>query len=178
MRLRNAGAALTLWPGCEITIDEKALAEILGESFTTLGGVSDRFLIEIGEHCTLDYAAAAVEELSARSFVPVIAHPERNLFWPECPDACEMLAEFGAEIQINACSLTGQQGGDFTRRSAWELVKRGLVDYVASDAHSLTDGRLDAFLGIGKSLESAVGGAAARRLLWDNPARLLGLDPA
>jgi len=176
MRLRHAGASLTIWPGSEIALTDNALGEILAGSFSPLGGEGGRFLIEIGEHCTLEYAGAAVEELSSEGLTPVIAHPERSLFWPECPDACEMLVEFGAEIQITACGITGYHGGEFTRRSAIELLRRGLVHYVASDAHSLTDGKVDAFVNIRDEVLRYAGSAATRRILIENPARLLGLE--
>ena len=40
----------------------------------------------------------------------------------------------GSMAQLNALSLTGGHGED-ARRSAWELIRLGLVNVVASDAH-------------------------------------------
>jgi protein-tyrosine phosphatase len=68
-------------------------------------------------------------------YIPIIAHPERNLKIMENPDIIEDLIELGCYFQINAGSITGQ----FKRKSknvAWYLLRKSFVTVIASDSHS------------------------------------------
>jgi protein-tyrosine phosphatase len=81
---------------------------------------------------------AATDELRARGFVVVLAHPERSAD-AACNDLTGLRRELmrGAAAQVNALSLCGLHGED-ARRSAFTLVGTGLATVVASDAHGPT----------------------------------------
>jgi protein-tyrosine phosphatase len=73
-------------------------------------------------------------QLRLEGVLPVIAHPERNpSFWAR-PELADRFKEQGALLQVTAGSLTGL----FRKESlacARALVKRGVVDLLASDCH-------------------------------------------
>lgn len=69
-------------------------------------------------------------------WVPVLAHPERNIVFQSHPEALESLVHLGARTQITAGSLTGDFG-DAAQKAAEEFLRRRLVHFVATDAHNM-----------------------------------------
>lgn len=115
---------------------------------------------------------AAAEELRDRGYGVVLAHPERSAD-AICDGAAGLRHELGAGAlaQVNAGSVTGAHGPD-ARRAALALIRAGLVDSIASDAHGptrpplLTQARA-------RLLEDGVEAAAVDRLVCSGPRRLL-----
>jgi protein-tyrosine phosphatase len=69
-----------------------------------------------------------------RGIVPIITHPERNgLLQQRIPKLTAWVNE-GCLLQVTALSITGGFGKE-ARDCAWDLLQRGLVHVVASDAH-------------------------------------------
>ncbi len=66
---------------------------------------------------------------------PIITHPERNPSVIREPDIIIALRETGPLIQITAGSLMGHFGPE-SRECAMYLLKKGAVDFIATDAHS------------------------------------------
>jgi protein-tyrosine phosphatase len=78
---------------------------------------------------------AATNELRARGFGVVVAHPERSA--DAALDGARGLRRelrAGSRAQVNAQSLTGGHGEE-ARAAAWRLIEAGLVAAIASDAH-------------------------------------------
>jgi hypothetical protein len=75
-------------------------------------------------------------ELELMGITPVIAHPERNGLFNGDPTRLEDLVDRGALVQITAGSLLGDFGYG-PLEACEEFFRRGLVHFVASDAHSL-----------------------------------------
>lgn len=72
---------------------------------------------------------------------PVVAHPERYIgFDPEL-ELVGRWREAGAYVQVSYGSLDGRFGTD-ARRTAFRLLRRGWVDYLASDFHGRPDRKL------------------------------------
>jgi protein-tyrosine phosphatase len=73
--------------------------------------------------------------MMASGFVPIIAHPERNLWFMNHPEALPFVVKNGVMLQVTAASITGGLGPD-VRDFCSYLLKRNLVHIIASDAHS------------------------------------------
>ena len=90
--------------------------------------------------CPLSVAAVGfdtlVYELQARRHRVLLAHPERSPALHREPERIEMLVDAGALCSITAGSLTGRFGST-VKRFTFDLVERGLVHNVASDAHDV-----------------------------------------
>lgn len=116
----------------------------------------------------------AVQNLRARGWRPIIAHPERYRNHDDRLSALARCRAAGALLQVNAGSLLGQHG-ERALAIARGLLQEGWVDYLASDHHARgtpATGRAVALL-----VERG-GEAQARRLTEENPARILaGEDP-
>jgi protein-tyrosine phosphatase len=95
-------------------------------------------LVETPFHGIGEDFHAATTELRALGFGVLVAHPERSAD-ATLAGAAGLRREIaaGSRAQLNALSLTGGHGED-ARRSAWDLLRDGLVAVVASDAHGPT----------------------------------------
>jgi len=109
---------------------------------------------------------------------PIVAHAERNGSVLRNPSLLSDLVAAGALVQVTAGSLTGAFGEE-SLDCARYLLKKGLVHFLASDAHSA--GRRNPVISAGAEVAaSLVGAVAARRLVEVNPRLVLSgesLDP-
>lgn len=73
-------------------------------------------------------------ELIINGYIPIIAHPERYNYISDVK-TYHKWKKTGALIQINAVSLFHPKSKTVKKRARY-LLKEGLVDFVASDAHN------------------------------------------
>jgi protein-tyrosine phosphatase len=138
--LRSALAAaripLTIACGGELGHDMAFLLDRDELDLLAQGPAGARWLlVETPFHGIGEDFHAATATLRALGFGVLVAHPERSAD-AAIGDTSGLRRELaaGSMAQLNALSLTGGHGQD-ARRSAWELLRLGLVDVVASDAH-------------------------------------------
>jgi protein-tyrosine phosphatase len=170
--LAVAGIPLDVRPGGEIAIDRLDLLEPDELARFGLGGNPRALLLEFsyfGWPLTLE---PQVRELGGRGITVVVAHPERNAEVQGGPERLRAIVDAGALIQVTAASIDGRIGRR-PRETAFDLLERGLVHLIASDAHT-PDIR-----GIGMSEAArAVGNEAlARWLTGDVPAAVIAGTP-
>ena len=73
-------------------------------------------------------------ELQIAGYKPVLAHPERYVFYHNKIDEYKRLRNAGCLFQLNLLSTVGYYG-EFVARTAEELLKRGMIDFASSDIH-------------------------------------------
>lgn len=118
-------------------------------------GKSNFVLVEFYENSNYTVLAACAREMKMAGFTPIFAHVERYACLRDSIAKVTDLKDEGALIQVNAGELVeppadnADAGGfkllkrrtmaldELKERSefAWRLVKAGLVDFIASDAH-------------------------------------------
>lgn len=133
--LAEAGVPLELLPGAELAFDRVERLDGAELARFGLGGNPRCLLIEppyVEWPLVFD---RVVQDLAARGFVPVVAHPERNPEIQAEPERLRPLVLGGALVQVTAASVDGRLGRR-ARTVAFELLDRGLAHIVASDAHS------------------------------------------
>lgn len=69
--------------------------------------------------------------------IPVIPHVERYQTLMENPSIIEELKDIGVVIQTNITNYT-KKASMFRRRKLLNLISKGLIDIIGSDAHSLS----------------------------------------
>ena len=79
-----------------------------------------------------------VFELQGMGLQPIIAHPERYAAVQKDIDVAFEMKESGCLLQLSANFVDGGFR-DKRKKTAIELLRNGLVDYVASDAHRPED---------------------------------------
>lgn len=135
---------LKLFMGNELYYSAGTLESLKKKWAHTLGG-TNYVLVEFSTDDEYDKIARAVEELRWNGYWPIIAHAERYQCLVEDMDLVQQLVENGAYVQINARTFIRTKKKrekkkrfflEQNREWSMELLKRGLVHFIASDCHS------------------------------------------
>ncbi|PJJ11098.1 tyrosine-protein phosphatase YwqE [Flavobacterium sp. 1] len=73
-------------------------------------------------------------DLKIAGYIPVLAHPERYLFYHNNFNEYVKLKKAGCLFQLNLLSTVGYYGNSITK-IAENLLKKGMYDFVGSDVH-------------------------------------------
>jgi protein-tyrosine phosphatase len=154
----EAGLQIQLVPGAEVEFSP----DLLDCDIEKLCYENTRMiLIELPMLHYPPFARDVFYRLQIDGYIPVIAHAERYPYFEKKRGLLEELAHGGAIIQVNADSLL-RYGK--TRKRTLRLIKDGLVDVLASDAHSMGN-RLPAMGKAIKFVTNKLGDETARRLV-------------
>jgi protein-tyrosine phosphatase len=113
--------------------------------------------------------------LADAGLVPVVTHPERNPLLAQQHEEIASWVARGILIQVTAQSFFGRFGRS-ARRMADELMRRGLVHFVASDAHD-TRSRPPLLAEAHHYVAKNCGTAFADAVLRDNPRAAIAGEP-
>jgi protein-tyrosine phosphatase len=111
--------------------------------------------------------------LRASGITPIFAHPERYRFLSGKTDIVEKIKDAGCLIQVDNSSLVNKNDSD-TYFFAARLLKKGLVDLIASDCH-YTPGRYSNFMPAYRTLSRLLGKKEAERIAVENPNNIIGI---
>ncbi len=140
-RLQKLGKALNdkripveIYPGQEVFLSKNFETHLKNHEFITLNN-SRYMLVELDFRIDKATAISRLEKLISYGYVPIVAHPERYGFVIENYAVLNKVRSLGALVQLNGGSLTGDFGA-YIKRTADNIMKNRLADFVASDAHS------------------------------------------
>ncbi|MCK4552272.1 MAG: hypothetical protein KAU02_05080 [Tenericutes bacterium] len=137
--VKRQGLNVKLYLGTEIYYNQKTLKDLADNLVKPLGD-SKYLLVEFSLYKETEDIPEAINNLTAKGYIPVIAHPERYPYLDNI-NAYKYLKRMGAKIQINASSIIGDYGRKI-RKFVFSLISSDLVDFVASDVHSFRTSRL------------------------------------
>jgi protein-tyrosine phosphatase len=157
------------------------MADVLRDGSNVLPLAGGRYvLFELPSNSVPPMFNQPLYRVQLEGWLPILAHPERNTVFQANPDILEALIGHGLRVQVTATSLTGAFGPD-ARAAAETLLRRRLVHFIATDAHSCEKRppRMSEALA---ALRDIVGDATADALTVDNPRavienRALPYDP-
>jgi len=75
-------------------------------------------------------------DIQVAGYKPILAHPERYLFYHNNVDAYHKLKKAGCLFQLNLLSVTGYYGENVAK-TAQKLLSNNMIDFVGSDVHHL-----------------------------------------
>ena len=165
--LAVAPAQLRLKRGCEVYYSP-AMLQIEPERLCLEG--TGFLLLELPLLSRPAYLDVLLQQLQLRGIVPLIAHVERYAYVRRNPRLLAEWISMGALIQINAQSVLS--GDRFVRK----LLKWGLVQVVASDAHH-ADRRTPYMSEVFSRCEAELGRRYCRILFTENPSRVIQGKP-
>ena len=125
---------LTVFPGQEVHLNGQLMDHL--DDLLGIDTGRNYLLLELPHEMVPSYLDELIFQLSCEGITPVIAHPERNAQIVAEPQRLYELVEQEVLAQVTATSLVGTFG-EQVQRTAKEFVKCGLVQVVASDAHTL-----------------------------------------
>lgn len=73
-------------------------------------------------------------DLQVAGYIPVLAHPERYLFYHKNFNEYHKLKKAGCLFQLNLLAVVGYYGENIAK-IAELLLQKGMYDYVGSDVH-------------------------------------------
>jgi protein-tyrosine phosphatase len=82
------------------------------------------------------FMSEAIFILKSQGYKPVLAHPERYIFWHGNTKMLNEIHERGVVLQVNINSLTGYYNKG-AQRMAEELINLGIVEMLGSDCHGI-----------------------------------------
>jgi len=169
----RAGLPLSLAMGAEVRLSPEILAMTASDQLPFIGSWQGKrvMLLELPHSHIPPGSDKLVAWLKSRDILPMIAHPERNKDIIRNLDKIHPFVEAGCLFQLTAMSVAGGFGDDARLRSE-ELLERGWVTVIASDAHNERHRppRLSAAV---EAAAEIVGEQQAMALVQDNPARIV-----
>ena len=165
-----AGGRPRVHYGCDFHLSFDNVQDALEkpEKYTINGG---RYLLVEFPNNSLAGMGPVMAALLDRGLVPIMTHPERHPVLGLIGDQFQEWIRMGCLVQVTAQSLLGCFGAH-AEKSAWEMVRRGLAHFVASDAHDehARTPRLDeAFAAIARRVHQA----RAEALLVNHPTAVI-----
>ncbi|MCM3633956.1 tyrosine-protein phosphatase [Paenibacillus camelliae] len=154
--LDKRGIALEVLVGQEVRVYDELLQDLEGGLLTTLAS-TQYMLIEFPSSNVPKGADELFHELRLLDITPIIAHPERNRELAGNLRLLSELVEAGALAQLTSSSVSGNMGRKLQKLSL-EMCKKGLVHFIASDAHHAVKRPFDLAQGydaVGKQLGQA-----------------------
>lgn len=73
-------------------------------------------------------------DLQVAGYIPVLAHPERYLFYHKNFNEYDKLKKAGCRFQLNLLAVVGYYGTEVTK-IANQLLKKGMYDFTGTDVH-------------------------------------------
>lgn len=136
LRLTEAASAdlPILFPGCELELAEERLEAFYDAPGRYTLNAGQYVLVELPLSCGSAALGPAARLFADRGLRPILAHPERYPFLAPDSRAIAAWIAHGGLLQATAASFTGRMGRR-AQSSALELLRRGALHFVASDAH-------------------------------------------
>jgi protein-tyrosine phosphatase len=157
--------------GCDFHMSienvERALAD---HRPYTINGLN-HLLIEFADILIPPSTEEILSQFTGRGIVPIVTHPERNPILQRSISRLKSWIDMGCLMQVTAQCLSDRFGRK-ARKTAWHLLRSGLVHVIASDGHD-TDHRPPRLDMAYRSLEGEFGEGRARLLTIENPGAII-----
>lgn len=79
----------------------------------------------------------AVDKIAHHNYFPILAHPERYMYFHQKYRKYNEMKADGILFQLNLLSLSSESYGSSVQKIAEKLLADDLIDYVGSDVHNL-----------------------------------------
>ncbi len=130
------GERIRIHKGCDFHLKYDQIQESLRDprkySVNGLGWV----LVEFSDMMIFPNTEEIFSQMRSAGMGVIVTHPERNWLLRKDIERLQRWVDGGAYMQVTGGSLLGVFGGD-AKKFGEELMARGLVHFLASDAHDL-----------------------------------------
>lgn len=164
-KVREEGIPVKLLGGADIKLTYELVEGIDRNDVITIND-SRYFLLELPDVLLPNLEKFLFKAVS-KGFVPIVTHPERNYGLLTSPVKMGSLRDSGTLFQLTAMSITGEFG-DQIKRFSHVLLKKGFVDFIASDAHDPVR-RRPVLSRAYKEVSALLGKKTARGIFFENP---------
>ena len=137
--LKMAKIDITLEVAAEYFLDDY-FENILKTNVELLSFGKKYLLVEFSTFTPPNNGLDLIFQLKTRGYQPILAHPERYIYYANQFDQLEKIKNAGCLFQVNLLSLA-KHYGDAQKKLGIRLLKSGMVDFLATDCHRM--GHLD-----------------------------------
>lgn len=131
----NEGISVKIVNGQEVFIDKYTVDLYKSGDIGTING-SKYILVETSFENTKPLEVLEnIYEIKLLGLTPILAHPERYSFVIRDNSSINDFIKEGCLFQITSSSITGVFGKD-VKKTAENLIKNGVCNFIGSDAHS------------------------------------------
>ncbi|MGD9493511.1 MAG: tyrosine-protein phosphatase [Bacteroidales bacterium] len=99
-------------------------------------GNNKHVLVELSYFNPFPKFRNVLQDILMKGYTPVLAHPERYLYWPVEESVFEDLHAAGVLFQVNLPSICGYYGPE-VRKRAFDMIEKGFVSLAGSDIHNV-----------------------------------------
>ena len=124
-------------------------------------------LVEFSSNNVPPLVREPLYRVQLNGWMPIIAHPERNVVFQSKPEFLASLIRIGVKTQVTTGSVTGEFGPE-AQAAAIDWLQRGWVHVMATDAHNVTK-RQPRFRAARERVAALVGEEIAQSLFVGNP---------
>ncbi len=132
LAIKEAAIPIEIQAAAEYYIDYEFLKKVGKQELMTFG--NNYVLVEFSFVEPPRNMKEAFFELQTNGYRPVLAHPERYLYWNRNPKELLELKERDVLFQVNLLSLAGNYGPEVCRASEM-LIEHKMVEWLGSDMH-------------------------------------------
>ncbi|TMP45482.1 CpsB/CapC family capsule biosynthesis tyrosine phosphatase [Pseudoalteromonas sp. S1688] len=134
----NEGINIKLAAAAEVRLDVELMAMVVANKLPFIGKIAEKnvLLLELPHSHMPQGYDKFIQWLAKKNIRVIIPHPERNRDIQSNLYYIQHLKLLGCDFQLTASSIEGEWG-ESAQAIALQMLKDGLVNYVASDAHSV-----------------------------------------
>ncbi|MDX1727340.1 MAG: CpsB/CapC family capsule biosynthesis tyrosine phosphatase [Pseudoalteromonas tetraodonis] len=132
------GINVKLAAAAEVRLDIELMAMVMANKLPFIGKIADKnvLLLELPHSHMPQGYDKFIQWLAKKNIRVIIPHPERNRDIQSNLYYIQHLNQLGCDFQLTASSIEGEWG-ESAQAISLQMLKDGLVNYVASDAHSV-----------------------------------------
>jgi protein-tyrosine phosphatase len=132
----SARSAVRIHRGCDFHLEAENIEDAIANPDKYTINNRGYLLVEFPDLSIFTSTDEILSDLVGAGMMPIITHPERNGRLQQRLDDIARWVELGCLVQVTAGSVTGRFGKR-AKTCVDQLMERGLVHFVASDAHDL-----------------------------------------
>lgn len=169
--LKEQNIDIYLYLGNEVFIDKDILSFIKDNKITTLNG-SRYLLVEFPFSRMPNDLMDTLFLIRSKGFIPVIAHPERYLYFQSNHDKIKDFLKMGCMFQGNYLSISGKYGHN-AKKLFIKMLKNNEIHFLATDVHQSNDIIFKKMPKIKKDIIKIIGEDNFNILSYENPLKVL-----
>lgn len=159
-----------VFPGTEVFFGQDIPEKLMAGEILTMNG-RKTVLLEFSPTDDFSYICQGIQQVQMAGYEVIVAHAERYQCVTEDIRNAEHILDMGAYIQVNAGSITGENGWK-TKRYVKTLMKNDMVFGVGTDAHH-TNSRAPKMKKAAEYVTKKFGEEYTRRIFFENAVALL-----
>lgn len=162
---------INLFLGNEIYITDDIDKLLLNSEVSTINN-SKYLLIELPLYNEFKGVEDYLYELKLSGYVPIIAHPERYLYFQKDHKKLDELYASGALFQCNYGSIVGNYGSK-AKKLVKYMLKKNMVTFMASDVHKKNTSLFNNFDIIIKKIKKITNDDIFKKITNDNALKII-----